>query len=692
LLPTFWYRNTWSSGCTHEGCEAKSSIRLAPDGETIALSHVTLGRQLAAADTASSGVTPAWLFTENESNAQRLFGSANESPFVKDAFHEYVIHGRKDAVNPRAFGTKVAAFYELEIPPGGREIVRLRLAPESERPGAWFGDEYEEILKKRLGEADDFHAAIRPNLSVEQQALARHACAGLLWSKQFYHLSVADWLDGDPSYPPPPPSRKHGRNHDWGSLFNRDVLLVPDKWEYPWYAAWDSAFHAVAVEQVDLALAKEQLLLFLREWYMNPNGQLPAYEFDFSDVNPPVHAWACWHVYQASGVPGKRDVLFLERAFQKLLLNFTWWVNRKDPWGRHLFSGGFLGLDNIGVFDRSKPLPTGGTLQQADGTAWMAFYCGTMLSMALELACSRPAYEDLASKFFEHYVQIIDAINALGGTGLWDEEDGFYYDQVRHESHSMPLRCRSLVGLIPLVAVELIEQETLDRLPGFAKRAGWFLRHRSDLLGHITYMASRERAGSSDYLLAVPSRERLTRLLRYMLDEREFLSPFGIRSLSRIHGEQPYVLVVQGEEHVVRYTPGESDSGLFGGNSNWRGPIWFPINYLLVEALEQYGRFYGSSLKVELPTGSGREVTLSEVATELAGRLIGLFLSSSVGTPESRGCRCPAERSSGSQPRFHFHEYYHGETGAGLGASHQTGWTALVMDLLAKCSRRTPVP
>ena len=465
---------------------------------------------------------------------------------------------------------------------------------------------------------------IPPGLSREERHVVRQAYAGLLWSKQFYHYIIRDWLEGDPNMPTPPASRKGGRNHDWPHLYNRDVISVPDKWEYPWYAAWDLAFHMIPFAKLDPQFAKDQLVLFLREWYMHPNGQLPAYEFALGDVNPPVHAWACWRVYKMTGARGQRDRIFLSRTFQKLVINFTWWVNRKDADGKNIFGGGFLGLDNIGVFDRSQPLPTGGHLEQADGTAWMAFYCNTMLATALELARDNPATEDMASKFFEHFIAIADAINTHGGTGLWDEQDGFYYDQLHVHGRTEPLRVRSLVGLIPLLAVEVLEEDLIESLPGFHKRLRWFVEHRQDLARHISYLEDDDRSrGHGRRLLAIPSRDRLVRVLRRMLDENEFLSPYGIRSLSKVHQHQPYVCHINGEEYRVQYDPGESTTALFGGNSNWRGPIWLPINYLLIEALERYHHFYGETLKVECPTGSGRWLNLQQVANELARRLGG---------------------------------------------------------------------
>ena len=512
------------------------------------------------------------------------------------------MHGSRDAVNPQRHGTKAAAHYRLNVPAGESVSVQLRISDQDfaanhETP---FGRAFSEAFELRIREADEFYATVISQDSPEDtQLVMRQALAGMLWSKQFYHYVVRDWVEGDPGQPSPPPERKYGRNREWAHLYNADVISMPDKWEYPWYAAWDLAFHMIPFAKIDPQFAKDQLVLFLREWYMHPNGQIPAYEFAFGDVNPPVHAWSCWRVYKMTAPPGQRDRLFLSRTFQKLVLNFTWWVNRKDAEGKNIFGGGFLGLDNVGVFDRSKPLPTGGFLEQADGTAWMAFYCNTMLSMALELAQSDPAAEDMASKFFEHFVAIADAINTLGGTGLWDETDGFYYDQLHLDGRNIPLRVRSLVGLMPLIAVEVLEEPTISKLPGFRKRMQWFLEHRKDLAQHISYM---ESEGGEDVhghrLLAIPSRERLERVLRYMLDENEFLSPYGIRSVSKFHEQHPYVFRVGNEEYRVDYIPGESNTGLFGGNSNWRGPIWFPINYLLVEALERYHHFYGNDLRV----------------------------------------------------------------------------------------------
>jgi hypothetical protein len=592
-----------------------------------------------------------------------------------------VIAERREAVNPARVGSKAAALYRLALAPGESRVVRLRLSAAASAPRTRFGAAFDETFRLRLAEADAFYAERIPAaLTPEERRVARQAYAGLLWSKQFYHYVVPHWLEGDPSQPAPPAERQRGRNADWPHLYNRDVLSMPDKWEYPWYAAWDLAFHMLPFARVDPDFAKHQLELFLREWYMHPNGQLPAYEWALSDVNPPVHAWATWRVYKKSAKSGARDVDFLKRVFHKLLLNFNWWVNRKDKSGKHIFAGGFLGLDNIGVFDRSAPLPSGGSLDQADGTAWMAFYCGTMLSMALELARHDRSYEDLASKFFEHYVSIVDAMNSLGGTGLWDEEDGFYYDVLHLGEKNVPLRVRSLVGLIPLIAVEILEKDTIAKLPGFEKRMRWFLENRKDLARHIGYL---ECSACHDHeLLSIPSRERLQRVLARMLDEREFLSPYGIRSLSRVFEQEPYVLTLEGREYRVDYAPAEGNTALFGGNSNWRGPIWFPINFLLIEALERYAHFYADSLTVECPTGSGNHMTLDQVARELATRLTRLFLPDATG---ARPCHGGDERYA-TDPAWKdlvlFHEYFHAETGRGVGASHQTGWTALVASLL----------
>jgi hypothetical protein len=696
LLPTLWYRNTWHWGCTHEGCGPKPMIRPHPEhaGQLVA-AHDTLGRMRFAFEADQpGGLLPDLLWTENETDYASLFGIENPVRFVKDAFHRRLVQGEEGAVNPKRYGSKVAPWYRFELPPGGRVSVRLRLFHD-DLPVADPFASFDEVFAARLAEADAFYAGRIPaDLGAEERRVARQSYAGLLWSKQFYHYIVEDWLKGDQSMPAPPPERWGGRNRDWMHLYSRDVLSMPDKWEYPWFAAWDLAFHMLPMSRVDADFAKQQLRLLLREWYMHPNGQIPAYEFAFGDVNPPVHAWACWRIYKTTAPRGKRDREFLASTFQKLLMNFTWWVNRKDAEGNHLFSGGFLGLDNVGVFDRSRPLPQGGQLEQADGTAWMAFYCITMLDIALELARHEPGYEDMASKFFEHFVAICDAINTLGGCGLWDEADGFYYDQLHVDGETKLIRVRSMVGLIPLFSCLVLEDEVLDGLPGFAKRLGWFLENRKDLARHISWMehdpggrrTDQRDPRSSLGLLALLSRERLQRVLRYLLDEGEFLSPHGIRSLSKAY-ERPWGMRIGGEDYTIRYVPGESDTELFGGNSNWRGPIWLPVNYLIIESLERYHFYYGDNLRVECPTGSGRLMNLKEVADELARRLASLFLPGAGGV---RPCHGEGERFA-RDPHWKdlvlFHEYFDAETGRGLGATHQTGWTALVSRCLEQLAR-----
>lgn len=685
VLPTLWFRNTWIWGCRHDGCERKPRLHgVAGHAGRVETEHESLGRHVWEVDPDPvTGVAPELLFCDNETNAEKLFGAGavNGSRFTKDAIHSAVVEGRGDAVNPARRGTKVAAHHALELEPGEARVLSVRLRA-ADSPTA--GQSADQVFAARAAESTAFHATL-PGLrdaAPEAAGVARQSYAGLLWSKQFYHYVVEDWILGDSEQPSPPPGRGEVRNGDWAHLFARDILSMPDKWEYPWFAAWDLAFHMLPMARVDPAFAKGQLNLLLREWYMHPNGQLPAYEFNFSDVNPPVHAWACWRVYKLTGPRGGRDRDFLARVFQKLLVNFTWWVNRKDPNGRHLFAGGFLGLDNIGVFDRSKPLPTGGHLEQADGTAWMAFYCGTMLAMALELAETEPAYEDIASKFFEHFIMIADAMNTVGGTGLWHEEDGFYYDQLLDgQGRTLPMRVRSLVGLIPLFSVEFIDEARLDALPGFAKRTRWFLKHRRDLAGQISYLADSDTCAGR-HLLAIPSRERLERMLRYLFDEAEFLSPYGVRSLSRRHADAPFVLETGGERHEVRYVPGDSDTWLFGGNSNWRGPIWFPLNYLIVESLERYHHFYGDDFKVEVPTGSGVWMTLGEAAAELSRRLSSLFVANEAGERPSLAGRPAWITGDADKDLVLFHEFFHGDNGKGLGASHQTGWTALVTELM----------
>jgi len=677
VLPTLWFRNTWSWGRHGEGYWPKPSITRTGD-TTMLAEHASLGKYVMQAEGAAQ-----LLFTENETNMEHLFGFNSAGPYVKDAFHAYLIEGHADRVNPGE-GTKAAAVYRLSLDPGASAIIQLRFAAD----GAGQGPDANQLFSQRQSEADEFHAMwLRKGYTDASRRIARQACAGLMWSKQFFHYAVAQWLEGDPAQPPPPPGRELGRNRDWKHLYNRDIISMPDNWEFPWYASWDLAFHMIPFARLDPHYAKEQLVLLLREWYMHPNGQVPAYEFAFGDVNPPVHAWSCWRVYKMTGPRGGRDRVFLARVFQKLLINFTWWVNRKDVEGQNVFSGGFLGLDNIGVFNRSQPLPGNVSLEQADGTSWMAFYCLTMLSMALELAREDPGYEDVASKFFEHFVAISSAMNSLGGNGLWDETDGFYYDQLRVDGTTLPLRVRSAVGLMPLVAVEVLDDQVIARLPGFRKRMDWFLENRHDLCRQISYMEQDDSAGHTHRLLAIPSLGRLLRVLRYMLDENEFLSPYGIRSLSKFHHEHPYILQTDGNSQRVDYDPAESTSGVFGGNSNWRGPVWFPLNYLWVEALERYHHFYGDHLRVECPTRSGRMLNLKEVAGEIMSRLAHIFLPGEDGRSAWQNSTRYAQDPNWRDLVL-FHEYFHGDTGRGMGASHQTGWTSLIVRCLEDLARR----
>ncbi len=680
VLPTLWLKNTWSWG--RSGGSYWPRFPLLREGEGLSLSHPALGRYFLKAQGAQRV-----LFTENETNFERLFNSSNPSPYVKDAFHEYVVKGRGDAVASTE-GTKAAFDYRLLLPPGGREVLKLRFSNE-DKPSP-FGEEFDRIFEDRGKETKAYYdLKIPAGLAPGGRQVAEQAYAGLLWSKQYYLYNVKEWLEGDPSQPPPDPGRKAGRNRDWGQFGAEDVISMPDNWEYPWFAAWDLAFHTILFAKLDPFFAKHQLVLLLREWYMHPNGQIPAYEFAFSDVNPPLQAWAAWRVYKISAARDDRDRIFLSRVFQKLLLNFTWWVNRKDAEGKNLFSGGFLGLDNIGVFDRGQLKP-GETLEQADGTAWMAFYCGTLLSMALELSLDNPATEDMATKFFEHYLSIVNAMNCLGGTGLWDEDDGFYYDLLHYRGAALPLKIRSAVGLIPLFAVEVLEEETLERLPEFAKRMKWFLENRSEEARAILHRDRGEK-GRGRYLLSVVSKERLQRVLGYLLDEGEFLSPYGIRALSKFHQDHPYVLELDGQRNRIDYEPAESRTWLFGGNSNWRGPVWMPLNFLLVESLERYHHFYGDDFKVECPTGSGRTMNLAEVARFLSGRLNRLFLPDTQGRRPCHGEDPLYAKDAAWKDLILFYEYFNGDTGKGLGASHQTGWTALAAKLLESEITQEPV-
>jgi hypothetical protein len=703
ILPSLWFRNTWSWGRDLRRPIVRTATSV-PGSACVELQHWEYGKRwlLCAGQ-------PELLFTENETNNQKLFGGRNRS-YVKDAFHAYLIQGDKAAINPKKTGTKMAAYYPVELGPGESVTLKLRLTdlePLSElgetsaigpiespghgerTPGvpapSDFGAGFDALFATRQKEAEDFyHSRIPKDLSDDAKLVMRQAFSGMLWCKQFYHYDIRHWLDGDPAGPPPCKERLHGRNKDWTHLYNEDIISMPDKWEYPWYAAWDLAFHCITLALVDPDYAKEQLILLLREWYMHPNGQLPAYEWAFGDVNPPVHAWAAWRVYKIERrVRGVADRGFLEKVFHKLLLNFTWWVNRKDPEGMNIFQGGFLGLDNIGVFDRSAPLPTGGHLEQSDGTSWMGMYCLNMLAIALELAKEDPAYEDVASKFFEHFVNIAHAMNDMGteSKSLWDDTDGFYYDVLQlpnGEEHF--LKIRSMVGLTPLFAVETLEPEIVDRLPGFKRRMQWFVDNHTDVPEHIE-MTQRSGRGVRR-LLSLVNRKQLKRVLVRMLDETEFLSQHGVRALSRYHLDHPYEVHVDGHVNRVDYEPAESSSGIFGGNSNWRGPIWFPMNYLLIESLQKFHHYYGEDFKVECPTHSGQENDLWQVAAEISRRLVHIFLRGSDGRRAVAGGTEVFQNDPHWKDLILFYEYFHGDNGAGIGASHQTGWTGLVAKLI----------
>jgi Mannosylglycerate hydrolase MGH1-like glycoside hydrolase domain len=685
VLPTFWFRNTWSWGYpTGPMGDVAGKPRMeqvsAPAGiSALRARHPAVETVYLYADEA-----PPLLFTENETNQERLYGRPNPTPYVKDAFHRYLLAGERQAVNPDQCGTKAAAHYQATIGAGATQRIRLRLSDiRQHRPFEGFDD----TLALRRAEADAFYADLqRPELDAEQRLIQRQALAGLLWTKQFFYFNVEQWIQGDPAMPPVPPGRHHGRNHGWEHLNNFDILSMPDKWEYPWYAGWDLAFHCIPLALVDPAFAKRQLTLMGREWYMHPNGQLPAYEWSFSDVNPPVHAWAAYRVYKIDAKQsGRPDRDFLESIYHKLLLNFTWWVNKKDQEGKNVFQGGFLGLDNISVFDRSKPLPTGGHLNQSDATSWMGFYCLVMLKIALELARVNPVYQDSASKFFEHFLRIARAMTRAGhhGVSLWDEDDSFFYDTLHlPDGRTIPLRVRSLVGLMPLLAVETLDAEVLEAHPDFHRRMRWFFENRAYLrdqgsMACVQHPGVRERR-----LLSVVNRERLLKVLGPMLDENEFLSPYGIRSLSKYHRDHPYHFDVDGRTHRISYQPAESESGLFGGNSNWRGPVWFPINYLLIESLQKFDHYYGDSLTVAFPSGSGNLLTLAQVARELSRRLIRIFLRDPDGRRPIYGTGHPFQDDDRWGDLYLFHEYFHGDTGAGLGAGHQTGWTGLVAKLI----------
>jgi hypothetical protein len=672
LIPQLLLRNTWSWDAT----AAKPSLSRCADGGVL-VEHGEIGTRSLYMDRGT-----AWLFTENESNSPKLWGSTTEGYF-KDGFHERILAGRENAVNAGGTGTKVGAWHQLDIPAYSHREIRMRLTRKPSRSP--FAD-FDSILKTRKAEADAFYVELQQGMTSEDEKLVqRQALAGLIWSKQYFNFDIATWINGDKDQPVPPASRKRGRNAEWGHLNNADVISMPDKWEYPWYASWDLAFHCIPLALIDAGFAKHQLELLTREWYMHPNGQIPAYEWAFGDVNPPVHAWSAWRVYQIDRKQndGKGDLKFLERIFHKLILNFTWWVNRKDAEGLNVFQGGFLGLDNIGVFDRSSQLPTGGHIDQSDGTSWMAMYALNLMRIALELAQHNDVYEDIASKFFEHFLHIAEAMSSMcnNRVGLWDGEDEFFYD-VLHlpNDQKIKLKVRSMVGLIPLFAVETLEPELLDKLPGFHKRLQWLLKNKPHLADLVSHWQSPGRGHRR--LLSLLRGHRMKRLLQRMLDESEFLSDYGVRAVSRNHLEHPYVFRVDGMDLTVTYAPAESSSGLFGGNSNWRGPIWFPLNFLIIESLQKFHHYYGDDFKIECPTGSGRFLTIAQVAQELGRRLSRIFLKDKDGRRPVLGHQPQQQNDPLFCDYVPFYEYFHGDNGRGVGASHQTGWTALVAKLL----------
>lgn len=680
LLPTIWFRNTWAWGL--DARKPQLAADPLPHVPAIRINHFEMADRWLVCEG-----TPELLFTENETNFERLFGVANQSPFVKDGINDFIASGKKNAVNGEKTGTKAAARYRLQMHPGETATVKLRLSPDHPSPDV-FTSAFDDLLAKRCREADEFyHATVPRGLSADELLVQRQAFAALLWSKQFYHYTLRRWLRGDPSGPEPPRERLRGRNRGWAHLNNADVISMPDKWEYPWYAAWDLAFHTIPLALIDPDFAKDQLLLLLREWYMHPNGQLPAYEWNFSDVNPPVHAWAVWRVYKIEEKHfGRGDRGFLERAFHKLLLNFTWWVNRKDSDGNNIFQGGFLGLDNVGVLDRSVALPGGALIEQSDATSWMGMYCLNMMTIALELSKQNPAYEDVASKFLEHFVNIARAMNNIAGQGieLWDRKDHCYYDVLRFpDGTSSPMRVRSLVGLIPLFAVETLDSELIDTLPGFKRRMQYLIDNLPEFADHVETLTT---ATNVRRFLSLVNPDRLRSVLSLMLNESEFLAPYGIRSLSRYHRNRPYALRLDGNQYKIDYQPAESQTGLFGGNSNWRGPIWFPINYLIIEALQKFHHFLGDEFQVECPSGSGRRMDLWQVSLELQRRLTQLFLRDDQGRRPVYGTTEKFQSDPHWRDYLLFSEYFHGEDGRGLGASQQ-GWTALVAKLIQQSYR-----
>jgi hypothetical protein len=677
ILPTLWFRNLWSFGLMKK----KPSIyaKANEDGVVVA-SHPQLGDYLLHYDLPKLG-----LFTENDTNSERIFGSPNATPFVKDAFHHAVIANDYEWLIEKKEGTKFAPVYEFDLQPGEKAVIKLRLTKNQTLKDP-LGSVHDAVFKSRITEADAFYDQFKKGVDADLANIQRQAFAGILWSKQYYNIDIPLWLNGDPGTFPPPAGRKKGRNNSWKTLNNEDIISMPDKWEYPWYAAWDLAFHCVPLAMVDAEFAKNQLILFLREWYMHPNGQLPAYEWAFGDVNPPVHAWSCLQVYKIDkDRNGKDDKEFLKRVFQKLLINFTWWVNRKDAQGNNVFEGGFLGLDNIGVFDRSSYIPGGGYLEQADGTAWMAMYCLNMLEIALILGEDDIAFEDIATKFFEHFTYIAASLNQINTdwTGSWDTQEGFFYDILAlPNGEFIPLKVRSLVGLTTLFGVLILDQERLQKLPNFYKRLKWFQEYRQKNMEYLVFDEADEKG---DIMLSLAPRPCLERLLKALFDENEFLSKGGIRSISKKH-ETPYVVNIEGQDFGLKYEPGESSSGLFGGNSNWRGPVWMPMNYLIGHSLRVYGEHYKDDLKVEFPTGSGNWINLEQASNEISKRLVSMFQQDETGKRPLHGDESRYSEDPNFKDLVLFYEYFHGETSRGVGASHQTGWTGLVAELIDKSS------
>ena len=679
VLPTIWFRNTWAWG--YDNYHYKPELMSGNEGN-ILINHQYLGNYTLYIDKKGIDEKLPLLFCDNETNNQKLYTAPNQSPFVKDGINEYIVNGNRDSINLNAIGTKASANFNLSINGGESETIRLRLSPDTLLSPF---EEYETLFNAAFQNADEFYNELQNEIeSEDEKKVQRQAFAGMLWSKQFFDYDVDKWLKGDPAQPDPPPERKKGRNAAWKHLNNADIISMPDKWEYPWYAAWDLAFHCIPFAMIDADFAKKQLLLLTKEWYMHPNGQLPAYEWSFSDVNPPVHAWSSFRVFKIDEKNnGKPDIAFLESIFHKLLLNFTWWVNRKDAGGNNIFEGGFLGLDNIGVFDRSSPLPTGGYIEQADGTSWMAMYSLNLMRIALELSQYNPVYQDMATKFFEHFLYIAEAMDSMGidGGGLWDDEDQFFYDVLRLPNGTCNrLKVRSMVGLIPLFAVEVLDAELLNSVPEFKARLEWFLLHKPSLASLVSRW--QDKNSGEKHLLSLLRGHRMKKILNKMLDENEFLGDYGIRAVSKFHEQHPYQFFVDGKMFSVEYSPGESNSGLFGGNSNWRGPIWMPVNFLIVESLQRFHFYYGDDYTIECPTGSGNYLSLNEIADLISKRLANLFLRNEEGKRPIFGNYEKLQNDPNFNDYLWFFEYFHGDTGRGVGASHQTGWTGLIARLL----------